>query len=110
MKDVDAQHFRRYSIPQLTALFGAAFDVEYATYFFSALTLPTLLLRAIPYRLGLAKPRSSESYAAEHARGAQSSGRVMNGLLGRELRAITAGRVRMHGTSCLLVARRRQAQ
>lgn len=107
MKDVDAQHFRRYSIPQLTTLFGAAFDVEYATYFFSALTLPTLLLRAIPYRLGLAKPRSSESYAAEHARGAQSSGGVMNWFLGRELHAIAAGRVRAHGTSCLLVARRR---
>ena len=107
IKDVDAQHYRRYSIAQLTTLFGDAFHVEYATYFFSALTLPTLLLRAIPYRLGLAKPRSSESYAAEHARAGQSSSGVMGWFLGRELRAVQAGRVRAHGTSCLLVARRR---
>ena len=107
IKDVDARHYRRYSIPQLTSLFGERFEVEYATYFFSSLTLPTLLLRALPYRLGLARPRSSESYAAEHARGAQSSGGAMNWFFERELRAITAGRKRLHGTSCLLVARRR---
>lgn len=107
IKDVDARHYRRYSIAQLTRLFGDAFEIEYATYFFSALTVPTLLLRAIPYRLGLAKPRTSESYAAEHARGAEARGGVLPWLFSRELRAIEAGRVRAHGSSCLLVARRR---
>lgn len=106
IKDVDAQHYRRYSIPGITAVFGARFEVAYATYFFSALTLPTLLLRAIPYRLGLARSRSSESYAAEHTR-AQQGGGVMARLFKRELEAIGAGRSRTFGTSLLLVARRR---
>lgn len=106
VKDVDAQHFRRYSTAQLAALFSDAFHMEYITYMFATLTLPTLLLRALPFRLGLAKPRTSESYAAEHAPGS-SSGGVMSWLFDREWRAIDAGRTRMHGTSCLLVARRR---
>jgi hypothetical protein len=88
-------------------VFDPAFEVVYSTYFFSALTLPTLLLRALPYRLGLAKSRSSESYAAEHKGGAQSPGDPMGWLFARELAAIRAGRTRAYGTSCLVVARRR---
>jgi SAM-dependent methyltransferase len=107
MKDVDALHFRRYSIRGLTEVFGAAFQIAYVTYLFSALTLPTLLLRALPYRLGFARPRTSESYAAEHNRGARSAGGLMASLLARELAAIRNGRVRVYGTSCLLVARKR---
>jgi SAM-dependent methyltransferase len=107
IKDVDARHFRRYSLRGLNEVFGPAFQVEFATYFFSALTLPTLLLRALPYRLGLAKPRTSQSYAAEHARASQATGGPMAWILARELAAIRAGRARMIGTSCLLVARKR---
>lgn len=107
IKDVDARHFRRYTLRGLSAVFSPTFHIEYATYFFSALTLPTLLMRALPYKLGLAKARTSESYAAEHTRGSQSSGGPLAWVLARELEAIKAGRVRGYGTSCLMVARRR---
>ncbi len=106
IKDVDAQHYRRYSIDQLTSLFGDRFAVDYATYFFAALTLPTLLLRAVPYRLGLARPRTSEQYAAEHERGQQAGGWLTR-LFDAELQKIRAGRVLRYGTSLLFVARRR---
>ena len=106
IKDVDAQHYRRYSIAQLTRLFGDRFQIEYATYLFSCFTLPTLLMRALPYRLGLATSRSSERYAAEDA-GNQSGSGMLSRWLARELQVVEAGGARTYGTSCLLVARRR---
>ena len=107
IKDVDAQHFRRYSLRGLRDVFGAAFEVLYATYFFSALTLPTFLLRALPYRLGLAKPQSSGRYAAELSLGGGLTRATMERLFERERVMIRGGRVRFYGTSCLMAARRR---
>ena len=56
-EDLDAGHFRRYSVADLSrALQDAGLAVEFATHFFGFLPLPELFARALPYRLGLAGP------------------------------------------------------
>jgi SAM-dependent methyltransferase len=48
-EDVDAGHFRRYTLYELKkTLNKAGFKIEYATYIFSFLILPIFLFRTIP--------------------------------------------------------------
>lgn len=57
--DVQAGHFIRYSRRSIRReLRNAGFECTYVAYFFVTLVLPLLVLRAIPYRLGLKQPVS----------------------------------------------------
>jgi len=108
--DVDAGHFRRYSVPELRERFErAGFDVLYATYFFEALVVPFYLMRTLPYALGLAKARAASDYQTEHTAGGGLVSALLEKLLAREVGAIERRRTLMTGTSCLLVARKAAA-
>ena len=105
--DVDAHHFRRYSLPALGARLAPVFDLLYATYFFQVLLVPIAVARVLPYRLGLAR-RGASGYAAEH--GGAKSGLLARAIASRlegEHRTIVARGRLATGTSCLAVARRR---
>jgi SAM-dependent methyltransferase len=100
--DVQAGHFRRYTIESLATLVeGSGLAVEYATCFFSILPLPIWLFRVIPSRLR----RSEHPKEPSHAVG----GVATRGLLERALAfEVACVRRRMRiavGGSCLVVAR-----
>lgn len=104
VEDDFAQHFRRYTRRSLVAeLTQAGFEVEHTTYMFSFLTLPILLLRALPYRLGFARAPTAESARADHTGGGASFLHFLGRL---ELQALSAlGRIPF-GTSVVAVARK----
>lgn len=69
-EDVDAGHFRRYSRAGICGVLTASgFRIEFATYFFRLLPLPILMLRSLPYRLGLKRETESDSAAAARDHG-----------------------------------------
>jgi SAM-dependent methyltransferase len=107
--DIEAGHFRRYTKKSLTAVVEeAGFEVERVTYFFSVLVLPVFLLRALPYRLKLDRPRApGDTGAAAHSLPDNAAGRFIARMLDRERRAIEQGRGPSFGTSIMLAARRR---
>jgi ubiquinone/menaquinone biosynthesis C-methylase UbiE len=60
--DEDAGHFVRYSRKKLKQELNAnGFTLKDSHYFFATLVLPLLLLRVIPYRLGIKPPVEDES-------------------------------------------------
>jgi ubiquinone/menaquinone biosynthesis C-methylase UbiE len=60
--DEDAGHFVRYSRKKLKQELNAnGFTLKDSHYFFATLVLPLLLLRVIPYRLGIKQPVEDES-------------------------------------------------
>lgn len=102
-----AQHFRRYSRARLLSLMGGRFVQLYGTYFFAVLTLPVLLLRALPYRL-LFKKGSVLTSDAEHG---TEQGRLiafLSSRLRKEVSLIACGKTMAVGSSFLLVAKRRE--
>ena len=103
-EDIDAGHFRRYSRAALCrVLQDAGFQVEFASYFFTFLPLPILLMRALPFRLGLPK-RGSIGSDHRSPRGLVS--RLLQASMSRELERIRSGRTCAAGGSCLVVGRR----
>lgn len=105
--DVDAMHYRRYTRRSLTRLFAGRFDVLYATYIFERLVPISMLVRALPYRLGLARPRPAHAYEAHHGAGRSWLSAAFERMLANEVPAITAGKSLWTGSSLLVVARRR---
>jgi SAM-dependent methyltransferase len=104
LADVDAGHFRRYTAEGLRTHFErAGFDVQYLTYFFEALVLPVLLLRTLPYAVGLARRADPRM---EHTGGSEKVSSRVERLLKREINVISKRRTLTTGTSCLLVARK----
>jgi SAM-dependent methyltransferase len=106
-EDNEAGHFRRYTRRSLSrVLTTAGFEVEYASYFFSMLPLPILLLRALPSRLGLRRKMTAKWTLVEHTNLASQSW-LLRMLLRREQRRIESGRVLRFGGSIVAVARAR---
>lgn len=106
-EDDAAGHFRRYSLASLErTLQAAGFIVRYRSYFFSILVLPVILLRTLPYRVGLRKGFSLETVEKEHAAGSGRFGTILDAALKLELAWIRHGRRLPAGTSCLPVAAR----
>ena len=105
--DVSAGHFRRYTKAALRKLLEPKLEVLYFTPFFSALILPVLLTKTLPYKLGLGG--NVISLQSEHGVGGASTmaARILTGLLTREIKIISAGKSLTMGTSCLFVARKR---
>ena len=51
-EDVDAGHFRRYTIPSITKILNeSGFKIEYSTYIFSILVIPIFLFRVLYKKL-----------------------------------------------------------
>jgi SAM-dependent methyltransferase len=106
MSDVDAMHYRRYTRPSLEAVLAGRFDVLYSTYLFQRLLPVSILVRALPYALGLARPRPASAYEADHAVGRRRLVDGLSRLLRHEVAAIADGRSLRMGSSLLVVARR----
>ena len=108
-EDVQAGHFRRYSLRSLTTeVESAGFEVRYATYFFSYLVLPILLLRSLPWWIGITRPRTLNRYRKEHTAEPGLAASVVARLSQRELATVVRGGQLCVGSSCLMVARKRR--
>jgi hypothetical protein len=106
MSDVDAMHYRRYTKRSLGEVLAGRFDVLYSTYLFQRLVPVSLLMRALPYAVGLARPKPASAYNADHAAGSKRMADTLSRLLGSEVSRIAAGNSLSIGSSLLVVARR----
>lgn len=101
--DERAGHFRRYrskAIRHLASQVGL--EVEYVSYVFGVLTLPLLLLRSIPHRIGIGAGKAGTTEA--HRLPGGVIGALIERSLDRERKRIKAGgRVRW-GTSIVVIA------
>lgn len=107
-EDVSAGHFRRYTIQSIClSLEQAGFMVDYATYIFRPLPLPILLMRTLPYRLGISRRGrdSAAKVADDHMTRHGSFSRALLSLLSSEVTSIKTGKRMGFGGSCLIVAR-----
>ena len=109
--DVRAGHFRRYTQKWFSGLLGqAGFKMEFASYIFRPLPLPILLLRALPFRLGLAQAergdqREPQKVFRDHRVEGSLRTRLLSAMLRLEVRNLSRGRAMRFGSSCLVVAR-----
>lgn len=106
--DVDAGHFRRHTFDSMSKLLDGLFELEYWSYCFRPLLLPQLLLRALPFRMGLGRQTPPGRAEFEHGVDRGLAVRTLERLLRPELDAIAAGRRLSVGASAILVARRRR--
>jgi SAM-dependent methyltransferase len=107
--DVNAGHFRRYTVPALSRLLTACgFRIEYSSYLFSFLVPPMFCLRTVPTWIGYRKSVSQTTNQKEHSAGGSMARGVIQWILSAELKRITGGKRIPFGTSCLAVARRMQ--
>jgi SAM-dependent methyltransferase len=107
-EDIQAGHYRRYTLNEITDVMNnAGFKVEFSTYIFRFLPIPTFLMRTIPYRLGLSrKNKAGREVSRDHVvkKGAFSS--VLDYALQSEIKCLEEKRPMSFGGSCLLVATR----
>ena len=108
MADVDAMHYRRYTRRTLVDVLTGGFEVLYSTYLFQRLTPLSMLVRALPYRIGLARRRRADHYEREHAVERRRLAGALRWMLDHEVTAIAAGKSLRIGSSLLVVARRQQ--
>jgi len=105
--DVEAGHFRRYTISGLGSLLErVGFEVVYASYFFKLMPIPILLLRSLPSRLGLRGHITSKVTQSEHRPRKGWTGRFLQWSLDKEVDRIQQGLVMHSGSSCLVAARK----
>lgn len=107
-EDVEAGHFRRYTLKQLRKnLEKSGFEILYATHFFSFLPVPVFLFRTLPSLLGFAKA-GKEKTGKEHRVGEKS---LTTGLLNRimlfEMKQIDKNKRIPFGGSCLIIAKKK---
>jgi 2-polyprenyl-3-methyl-5-hydroxy-6-metoxy-1,4-benzoquinol methylase len=109
-EDEDAGHFRRHTIASISRVVEAAgFEVAFASYIFRFLPLPILLLRALPYRLGIKRQHAtSQAAARDHATSGGPASRILESLLRSELHVLSAKREMRFGGSILIAARARK--
>lgn len=104
--DVVARHFRRYDQLAILDLLDRRFELLYGTNIFSALTLPILAFRALPFALGIARAEGVLSSETEHGVGGGVWVGLLERLLARELECLARGQRKRFGASVLVVARR----
>lgn len=96
--DIEARHYLRYSRHTLRKeLEMCGFEVRSLGYFFALIVPPLLLIRALPYRLGLRVSDSNNSSL-------RASGGILGKLAGR-IEVAWAGHI-LFGSSMLAVARK----
>jgi SAM-dependent methyltransferase len=99
-------HYRRYTIATLSGrLRDAGFVTEFATYFFSPLPLPVLLLRSLPTRLGWRKTLEADQIASELRPTENIAVRALRAALAGERTLLRRGWRIPIGSTCLVVAR-----
>jgi hypothetical protein len=80
------------------------YQVDFATYFFGFLPLPILLLRALPFRLGLqARSGSPETLRSDHQVACTGARRMLGMWTRWEVSRIARRRTLPLGGSCLIV-------
>jgi len=106
-EDEEAGHWRRYTLRSLSdTLTASGFQIEFATYIFGFLPFGILLLRALPFRFGIAPKRTAEErMRIDHQVGGKLQTKALAYLMERELRRLASGRMSRIGGSCLVVAR-----
>lgn len=104
--DVAAGHYRRYTLKRLCqSVETVGFTPLYATYFFSLLPLPLLLVRSIPSLFGK-RSLPPQSYGRLHTPRARG---LTDEVWAAELRQIERGKQIPIGSSCLLAVEKRAA-
>jgi SAM-dependent methyltransferase len=106
MSDVDAMHYRRYDRRSFTNVLAGSFELLYSTYLFERLVPLSMLVRALPYRVGFARPRPAHAYEREHGVGRQWLADLLARILDHEVAAIAAGTSLVVGSTLLVVARK----
>jgi len=107
-EDVDAGHFKRYSITELSELLKkCGFSVIQSTYIFSILPLPVFLFRSLPSKLGLNKNSNElEKHQKEHK---QKKG-ILNNFMQRiwkwELSRVNRNKKIPVGGSCFIIGKK----
>jgi SAM-dependent methyltransferase len=108
-EDIDAGHFRRYSLMQMEQkLVEAAFEMAYSTCIFQWLVVPVGLFRVLPYRLGLRGNEKNDSGKArrDHILKEGLVSKMIRNLLQREQGIIQAKGRLPFGGSCMVAARK----
>ena len=102
--DIQAGHFRRYSIASLTKLLEKnRFKLNYISYFFSGLSLPIFFSRTLPSLFKLPRDRSHEKKANTHRTRTGLVGEILNWHWEREIKRLQTGKI-LHGSSVIAVA------
>lgn len=106
-EDIIAGHFRRYTVKSISeVLKSAGFRIEFATYIFRLLPLPTFIMRALPHRLGLSKEKKKDDdFYRDHAVKGGVIGKALDLLLQPEIRNLNKKKSMAFGGSCLIVAK-----
>lgn len=106
-EDVHSGHYRRYTLGRLCSVVTAAgFRVDYASYFFAALVPAILLMRTVPYRLGIRPTHDEAKVTRDHVLPDTFSGRFLNRSLEFEVAQARRGKRILAGSSCFIAATR----
>ncbi len=107
-EDIDAGHFRRYSLPQICRkLTEAGFRIEFDTYIFGVLPLFVFAFRTLPYRLGLSRPGNvNKGLEKDHVMKESFATSLLNKALGWDISLIKKGSSSRVGGSCMVAARK----
>ncbi|HNQ67635.1 MAG TPA: hypothetical protein PKN32_04605 [Bacteroidales bacterium] len=109
-EDRTAGHYKRYNKKSITKLLlRFNFEIIYCSYFFSFLLFPIFLMRAIPYRLGITY-RSKKITKREHQPKTGVIRNLVNIFCKLELKQISHNRIIPLGTSCLIVAKKKNIE
>lgn len=106
--DVEAGHFRRYTVRGLRRLFhDSGFEVDFCSYYFWALPAPMFVFRTLPELLHLRRrPRQRQKRVHSEHRGDSA----LDVLLAMECARLEKGKTVPVGASCLIVGKRRRPQ
>ena len=108
-EDIEARHFRRYTIKQLKKRFEkSGFEVLYATYFFLFLPAPVFLFRTLPSLLGFAKSGVEKNRKEHSVNKASLTTKLLNKIMQFEMKQIHNNRKIPFGGSCLIVAKKKK--
>ena len=107
-KDIDAGHFRRYNESSFLSLVAPFFEPMQISYFFGPLVIPILILKAIPYRFGLTRQRTTEEESVEHGTAGGPITYAIRQLLSCELDKLMSGNRIQVGSSLLFVGTKRR--
>ncbi len=107
-EDVDAGHFRRYSLRQMTNILKSeGFEIVYASYIFSILPIPVFLFRTIPSLLRLNKKSNDlNKQKKEHTAKKGILSNFLNKIWQKELNSIKNKKRIPIGGSCFVVAKK----
>jgi hypothetical protein len=106
VEDQAAGHIRRYNLSNLCRKINrSGFEIEYASYYFAALTFPTLLVRTVPSWFHLRNKRTQQTTMHEHQPRSRLIAAILERALDWELKKVSKRKKLRIGASCLAVAR-----